>query len=713
MGPGTHDANDREALINLAIYDYHAAIDRGESPDPAEWATRHPEIAAEFQIYLDDLAGLNLSRLPVPADPLGTTVPHRQPGLDDTESRPPAPTDFQPGAVLGDYVLLEQLGKGGQGVVWKASPQHSPEIVVALKTLGGLAWRDMESVYRLREDARAIARMKHAHIIRTSYFGEDRGRWFFVMELMEGGTVADRLGSYRADPRSAAVLIEKIARAIHHAHTRNPGVLHLDLKPGNILLTVDGEPKVTDFGLSVRFETIGHAEEDPAGERPGDPSDRDHVSATFARAGIVGTLPYMSPEMAGGRWSDVSTASDIYGLGAILYTMLTGRVPFRGRDSLETLALVIQGELASPCDLNQKVDLELDAVCRKCLDCDPGRRYGSADALANDLRRWLERRPTLAGGRPSVAREVYFWSRRHPLGLALAGIAAVALWLASLTVSVVELRAENAREAGQLAKQVERELRLIRRATLIMASDPRLRAAFASIPAQDGQRQRAIEAYLKTAVEGENLFGIAGGNPLVNVFVIDRSGVLVADTLPESPSVGENRRVRDYYRTFFQTEWPRDYVYVARSFRSVKDHRYKVAVSTRIWGDGDELLGVMVANFTIGPRFIDVDLSHEPNAAVLCPMDKSDPVSGLEDPRPPWRYIFVLDSRYTVDGNDDPFEEDPSQLPDFQGDPTLLHARGGLRGGKFVDYHRVGETQMIGVTRRDGPWPLSWLPDFR
>ncbi len=595
----TCEADDREVLVNLAIYDYHAAMDRGESPDPNEWAARNPEIAAELQAYFEDLAGLDLCRPPARSGAPGSTAPWREPSSD--EPIPLAP-DFQPGDVLGDYVLLEELGEGGQGVVWKARPQHAREIVVALKTLPGPTSSDAGSVHRLRADARAIARMKHPNIIQTSYFGEDRGRWFFVMELMEGGTVADRLESYRADPRSAAVLMEKIARAIHHAHTRNPGVLHLDLKPRNILLAADGEPKVTDFGLSVRFETIDLSEEGPTSGRAGDSNATDDVSATFARAGIVGTFPYISPEVAGGRWSEITTSSDVYGLGAILYTMLTGRAPFRGRDSNETLALVVKGELTDPREPNRRVDRELNAICLKSLDRDPNRRYGSADAFANDLRRWLHRRPTLAGGKPSVARELRFWMRRHPLGIALAAVTTASLWLAGIVVSVGELRAQNAREAERLARQVDRELRLIRRATQILA---------------------------------------------------------------------------------------------------------------RIWGGRDDFRGILVANFTIGSRMIDVDLRHEPNAAVLCPMDRSDPVNGVEDPGPPWRYIVVLDGRYTEDWKGKPFDVGSSRLPDFQSDPTLIQVTGGLVGGSVVDYHRVAETNMVVVMRRKCRWPLSWMPDFR
>jgi serine/threonine-protein kinase len=420
----------------------------------------------------------------------------------------------------------------------------------------------------------------------------------------------------------------------------------------------------------------------------------------------------MSPEMASGRGSDVSTASDVYGLGAILYTMLTGRAPFRGRDARETLSLVVHGTLTRPHDLNRQVDRELDAVCLKCLNREPTRRYGSADALANDLRRWIERRPTLAGGKPSAARETHFWVRRHPVRFALAVVAAVALWLAGLAVSVAELRVENRRAAGRLAGQVDRELRLIRRATQIMASDARLRSAFASFPApaQSGERQRAIEEFLRAAVASENLFGIAGGNPFVNVLVMGTDGVLLADTLADSPAVGRDYHVRDYYQAFFENHWPRDYVYIARSFLSIKDGRYKIAVSTRIGGDHGELLGVLVANFTIGPRLVDVDMRQEPDdATVLCPMDRSDPQRGIEDPGRPWSYIFILDRRYTVEWKGRPFEVDLSRLPDFQGTPALVQASGGLEGGQFVDYHRVGDSHLIVMMKRNGPWPLSWL----
>ena len=207
---------------------------------------RYPELGPELKAYFDDLDQL-----------LPAVSTKDYPGPPPQRSA----SDDHPGDALGDYILLEELGRGGQGVVWKAHPRHSPETVVALKTLATPSVRDEASIHRLRVDARTIARMDHPNIIKTYYYGEDRGRWFYVMELMKGETVASRIKSYMADLRASVVLLEKVARAIHHAHNGNPGVLHLDLKPGNILLTSDGDPRVADFGLSIRLETLERSDQ--------------------------------------------------------------------------------------------------------------------------------------------------------------------------------------------------------------------------------------------------------------------------------------------------------------------------------------------------------------------------------------------------------------------------------------------------------------------
>jgi serine/threonine protein kinase len=684
----TTEVVPREQQINLAIYDFHARVDRGETLDPRLWLEEHEEIADELRVYLEDLSGISIA----------TSVDHTT-------------RQFQVGEILGDFRLLEKIAEGGQGIVWKASPCQFSEVVVAIKTMNAPSLNDQAAIYRFREDARAIARMNHPHIIRTTYVGEKSGRWFFVMDLMEGGTVADRLSTYQADPRGAAIIVEKIARAIHHAHTRNEGVIHLDLKPGNILLNLDGEPKVTDFGLAVRSEAIQLAVET---------SDSDHESEvrsglleTFARAGIAGTIPYMSPEMAQGHWEDVCTLSDVYGLGAILYAMLTGRPPFTGANMVETLEGVVRGDLVQPKAINRQVDHELNAICLKCLNRNLAARYGSADALANDLRRWLERKPTLAGGKASVLREFRFWFRRNPFPLVLAIAAVLSLWGVSLANMLGQTKSDNAREAARLANQLDRELTMIRAFAGKLAKESKLGAAFQDHQgrADFARRQAAVQQFL-SSVDVDKWFDVAGGNPFVNVFILDEQGVELADNLSENAAIGKRFDVRDYFQALIQGGAPSDYVHVARSFQSLKDNRYKIAVSTGIWSNDHRMLGVLVANFSIGHRLLGFDLSLESNEAfVLCPIDPSNPKTGqFEPPGNDWRYSPILARNYPDDTTVIPEEVQSPILTHFQRDPKLRQSTIGPRGGKVVEYRRVGSTNLIVASERACPWPLSWLP---
>ena len=533
MSTNAGNTIDREAVINLAIYDFHAALDRGESPNRFEWVARYPELDPELKAYFDDLDQL-----------LPSVSTKDYPGLPPQRSA----SDDHPGDALGDYILLEKLGRGGQGVVWKAHPRHSPETVVALKTLAIPSVRDEASIHRLRVDARTIARMDHPNIIKTYYYGEDRGRWFYVMELMKGETVASRIKSYTADLRASVVLLEKVARALHHAHTGNPGVLHLDLKPGNILLTPDGDPRVADFGFSIRLETLERLDKSEGSRAPEGSDPGDEVTATYVRAGIIGTIPYMSPEMASGRWADISTSSDIYGLGAILYAMLTGEAPFKSGDQWATLDLVIEGKLVPPRDLNREVDHELQAVCLKCLHKDPAQRYGSADALANDLKHWISLEPTLAG-KPTVPKHVWYWFRRHPARVAMACLVALVSWIAGVVGSLGGLHDANVRDAGRLAREVNGKIRMIRRAVTRSAESPVLVLTFHNFNDKPNELRRALDSFLReTTDDFNNRFDLSGGSPLYNVYLLDPKGILLADTHPSETWLGKNFSGRDYFQ---------------------------------------------------------------------------------------------------------------------------------------------------------------------
>jgi serine/threonine protein kinase len=278
----------------------------------------------------------------------------------------------------GDYELLEELGRGGMGVVYKAR-QKKLDRIVALKMIlrGDLA--SPADLARFRAEAEAAAQLHHAHIVPVYEVGEIDGRPFFSMKLIEGTTLARKLLDGPQPSRAAAEMLAPICRAIADAHRR--GVLHRDLKPSNILIDQEGHPFVTDFGLAKRVKS--------------DASDSHLIGLhSITQSGaILGTPSYMAPEQAAGNRGHVSTASDIYSLGAILYAMLTGRPPFQAESALDTVLMVLEQDAVPPRMLNPKVDPDLEMIALKCLQ---DLRYATADALADDLEAYLANEPISA-----------------------------------------------------------------------------------------------------------------------------------------------------------------------------------------------------------------------------------------------------------------------------------------------------------------------------
>jgi WD40 repeat protein len=311
---------------------------------------------------------------------------------------------------FGDYELMTEVARGGMGVVYRAR-QVSLDRMVALKMVRAGEFSGPAEARRFRQEVEAVAALDHPHVLPIYEVGEHAGRQYYTMRLVEGGSLSSRMAGFaapgsptKADARrrqaAAARLVAAVARAVHHAHQR--GVLHRDLKPGNVLLDPDGTPYVTDFGLARR---IGAA------------------SSLTAPGAVLGTPSYMAPEQArGGR--EVTTQADVYGLGAVLYELLTGRPPFRGADALDTLAQVREWEPARPRSVCPLVDTDLETVCLRCLDKEPHRRYGSAEALADDLQRWLRGEPVTARSARGLERAAK-WVRRHPAGAALAAVTAL------------------------------------------------------------------------------------------------------------------------------------------------------------------------------------------------------------------------------------------------------------------------------------------------
>ncbi|MGE5212349.1 MAG: protein kinase domain-containing protein [Nitrospirota bacterium] len=303
---------------------------------------------------------------------------------------------------FGDYELLEEIGRGGQGVVFRAR-QKSLNRTVALKVINLGQWASKTHVMRFRREAEAAARLEHPGIVPIHEVGERDGSCYFSMQFIQGGQLDEAVRDKPIPGRQAAELMAKIARTVHYAHQH--GILHRDIKPGNILLDAKGEPHLTDFGLARLLE----------GEST--------ITRTLE---VMGTPSYMAPEQAAGKTAELTSATDVYGLGAVLYQLLTGQPPFAGGTTYDTIKLLLDTEPRQPRVLNPKIDRDLSTICLKCLAKDPARRYPSALALAEDLERWLKHEPIRA--RPAgIVTRAKKWGKRKP---AIAALVMVSLALA-------------------------------------------------------------------------------------------------------------------------------------------------------------------------------------------------------------------------------------------------------------------------------------------
>ena len=438
MNTPSGDLSSREQRVNEAIAAYLAEADAGRAPERNVFLAAYPDLADDLAAFLADRDHFVRAAAPLaapPSDPNAETL------------APSSSADPALGTVryFGDYELLEELARGGMGVVFKAR-QVSLNRTVALKMILAGQLASPADVQRFLTEAESAANLDHPNIVPIYEVGEHQGQHYFSMKLVEGSSLAQAVPQLVKEPRRAAALVVKVARTVHYAHQR--GILHRDLKPANILLALSDasqkrpggqrfceaslngvEPHVTDFGLAKRVQ--------------GD-------SGLTQSGAIVGTPSYMAPEQAAAR-KDLTTAADVYALGAILYECLTGQPPFKGDTALDTLMQVLEKEPERPSRLNPLLNRDLETICLKCLQKEPTRRYASAEELARDLERWLAGEPIQARPAGAWERSVK-WARRRP---------AVAALLAALTVALIGgfagmfalwLRADDQRRQADTAR---------------------------------------------------------------------------------------------------------------------------------------------------------------------------------------------------------------------------------------------------------------------
>jgi serine/threonine-protein kinase len=393
---------DSSSSFDLVVLEYLKGLAGGQAPPREELVRQHPELADKLQSFFDvrdQQAG--------DVDAHAMTMAHpRAAGRKDE-----APSALAPGQTFGDYELLEEIARGGMGVVFKARQRKANRIVALKMILSGHLAGERE-VQRFHVEAQAAANLDHPGIVPVYDVGEVGGQHYFSMGFIDGCNLRQYLKANKLSPHEKAALLKEVAEAIAYAHSK--GTVHRDLKPANVLVGSEGRPHVTDFGLAKQL---------------------DVDSELTASGQVMGTPSYMAPEQAAGKNDQVGPAADVYALGSVLYEMLTGAPPFIADNALDLVFRVLEEEPAPPRQFAPDVPVDLEAICLKCLEKEPAKRYATAAELADDLDLFLRGEPVEARP-PGLLRRVTQWARRKPF-LAVMYSAVVAFYLLYLLTTAV------------------------------------------------------------------------------------------------------------------------------------------------------------------------------------------------------------------------------------------------------------------------------------
>jgi len=567
----------RDDRIDEIIARYLDACESGSGPSVEEILARYPQYEKELREFFTNE---NLVR--------EALTPRDRPYFGD------------------DYDLLEEIGRGGMGVVYKCH-QKSLDKVVAIKTIIGGTFVTPEDIERIRKEAQKAAGLRHPNIVTVHQVAQHNGQHFFVMDYIEGKSLADLISGRLPSADEAVRYLKTIAEAIHYGHQRQ--ILHCDLKPANILIDDEGKLYVTDFGLAKRL-----------GE------DGKYVPQSIGG----GTAAYMAPEQVTG--DELTTATDIYGLGGILYALLTGSPPFRGETLPETLRQVREESPVSPRARNPGVDKDLEAICLMCLNKDKNERYGSAYGLVRDIERYQNGEETSA--RRWTRREcVVGWCRRSP---GLAGLMATVTVISMLTVAMAvsiahrreqsqleQVRQSNNFAARDLAKTALLQLRDWAHVVELAAANARLSAL---VERKDNE---GLQLYIKQVCDASHFcdsstFRNAAG------FVEARAGPNSAENIKEIDFSG-----RDYFlgAIAHRSLAERDSVHMSKVYHSVLDGLYKFGVSAPVLGHDRKFLGILDISVTTSAALglVHFDDPHR-KAALIAPRDPGGPENQREDP---------------------------------------------------------------------------------
>jgi len=620
--------SELDERLGEAIAAYLGACESGRVVDRKGFIAQYPELASELEVFFSNHD--DAERLSRPFRELATS------GQADWEGR-----------VFGDYEILGVIGWGGMGVVYRAKHRRLNR-VVALKMIRAGKLAMDEDVRRFRGEATAAASLSHPNIVPIYEFGEHEGHQYFAMELIEGRTLDRHEHDFRSDPHEAAHLMAIMAQAAHHAHVRQ--IIHRDLKPGNILVDDSGQPHITDFGLAKQAE-----------------SDEKLTESNV----ILGTLAYMAPERFSDKVQLLTTSVDTWSLGVILYELITGQVPFRGETQMDTIEKIRKQDPVSPRSINRNIPEDLEAVCLKCLEKEPERRYGSALGLAKDLGRYLNGEPTDAKPVNWIER-AWKWCKRKPGTAGL--VVATAIILFAATFGTIFRVAENtAREeavekglvytAKLVAHLVRHRVEQWGQTVKETSESPELRKIleewnrFAEghpgenreklIQSDEGRRLQKFCEALHQARLREPAFE--------NWHLLDREGTLVGRTPYQPKTLGQNFRERDYFQGLLRhmKSGKGSSPHVSGGFRSVSDDHYKFDIGWPVLGENGEFLGVVAIAIGVHSTLGLHDLHDKERKVILvAPWDSNRRPNDPVPAKTPAEHLLFVHPGYQKAGED-------------------------------------------------------------